>query len=258
MISAFVAHQQVRGFSPRTVNRRAWSLGKLAAAGPLGEHTPESIEMFLAHWQSAQSRYSVRSDAHQFYRWAIRRHLLDYDPTLEVDAPRLPTRAATPIDLDDLRRAIDAANHDQRVAVMLGAYAGLRVSEIAALDAGDVHRRNGLLVVRGGKGGRDEVVPLAPELADVLPHTGPAVRYTTGQAVGAAIRRLFRSLGISARPHDLRHTFGTAAARRAGGNMVLVARLMRHQSITTTQRYVRWNPDGADVVAGLFDDRRAA
>lgn len=75
--------------------------------------------------------------------------------------------------------------------------------------------------------------------------------YGNGQAVGAALRRLFRRCGIAARPHDARHTFGTAIAVRSNGNVWTVARLMRHASIGTAQRYVRWVPDGAELVSGL-------
>lgn len=254
LITAFAAHQRVRGFSARTVARRTWSLGHLAAAGPLAEHDAASLELFLSRWPSAQSRYSVRSDCHQFYRWAIRRGHLAADPTEQVDPPRLRQRQATPLSDDELRAAILRANGDQRRAVMLGAYAGLRMSEIAALDMRDVHRDRRLLVVRDGKGGRDAVVPLADELAAVLPDIGAAVGYPHGQAVGAAVRRLFRLCGIRARPHDLRHTFGTAVARRSGGNMVLVAKLLRHASVTTSQRYVAWDPAGAEVIDALYGD----
>lgn len=252
LITNYAAHQRVRGFSPRTIARRTWSLGHLAKLAPLAEHTPVTIETFMSRWPSAQTRYSMRSDARQFYRWAIRRGLLSYDPTEAVDSPRLPKRAATPMSDEDLRRAIAAGNVDQRRAIMLGAYAGLRCSEIAHLDMADVHRDRRVLVVRNGKGGKDEVLPLADALAAVLPLRGPAVRYQHGQAVGSEIRRLFRSLDIDARPHDTRHTFGTAAARKANGNMELVRQLMRHSSITTTQRYILWVPDGSGVIDGLY------
>lgn len=252
LIREFAAHQRVRGFSDRTIDRRTWSLGKLAAAGRFAEHTPETIEIFLARWPSAQSRYSVRSDCHQFYRWAIRRGLLSDDPTDRVDPPRLPKRGATPLTHDELRMMLAAANLDQRRAIMLGAFAGLRCSEIAAVTAADIHRRRGLLVVRNGKGGKDDVIPLAPALADILPLHGKCVPYSNGQRVGAAIRRVYRRVGIAARPHDLRHTFGTEAARQASGNLELVRRLMRHESIQTTQRYVAWDPPGAEVVQALY------
>ena len=53
--------------------------------------------------------------------------------------------------------------------------------------------------------------------------------------------------------YDLRASFGTACAQRTNGNAVLVAKLMRHSSIATTQRYIRWASDGADIVSGLHD-----
>lgn len=256
LIAAFAAHQQVRGFSRRTVDRRTWSLGLLAKASALATVTPDTLELFLARWPSAQSRYSIRSDVHQFYKWARRRGHFTFDPTDDVDPPRLPRRAPTPLRPGDLRRLVDEASRrhspDLLRAVMLGAYAGLRCSEIAALDGDDVHHDQMIIVVRGGKGGSDDVIPMAPALAAVLPdRPGRLVRYPTGQQVGVAIRRTYRKLEINARPHDLRHSFGTAAARAAGGNMRLVQRLMRHASLTSTERYIRWNPQGAEIVAML-------
>jgi integrase/recombinase XerD len=252
LIHAYAAHQRVRGFSQRTIDRRTWSLEHLAAQGMLATHDAHAIELFLSRWPSAQSRYSVRSDVKQFYRWAIRRGELEQNPTDDVDPPKLPKRSATPLSTVDLMEAIRLGNPAQRRAVMLGAYAGLRCGEIAALQMADVHRERGVIVVRNGKGGKDGIVPLSPVLALVLPQRGKAVSYQTGQAVGSEIRRLFRKAGIDARPHDLRHSFGTEAARRANGNMELVRRLMRHESITTTQRYVEWNPDGGYVIDHLY------
>lgn len=252
LIADYCAHQTVRGFSTRTVERRRWSLGTLAAAGPLAEHTPETVERWMAQWPAASSRQAVRSDARQFYRWAIRRRLLSVNPTDEVDAPSVQVGAATPLDLADLQRVLQLANLDQRRAIMLGAYAGLRATEIANLQCSDVHRDLGLIVVRSGKGGRSAVVPLHPRLGAVLPLTGPAVPYDDRGAVYRAIKRAFRAAGVTARPHDLRHTFATEAARRSNGNAYDVAKLMRHASIATTQRYVKWGRTGADVVLQMY------
>ena len=252
LINAYAAHQRVRGFSPRTIDRRTWSLEHFHAAGSFATHTAPTVELFLSRWPSAQSRYSVRSDVRQFYRWAIRRGELSHNPTDDVDPPTLPKRSATPLSTVDLMEAIRLGNTAQRRAIMLGAYAGLRCGEIAALQMADVHRDRGVIVVRNGKGGKDGIVPLAPDLALVLPVRGKAVSYPSGAQVGEAIRRVFRRAGIDARPHDCRHTFGTEAARRANGNMELVRQLMRHESITTTQRYVAWIPAGGDVVGDLY------
>ena len=58
---------------------------------------------------------------------------------------------------------------------------------------------------------------------------------------------------IKARRMTGMNVFGTAVAIRSGGNIWQVARLMRPETIGTAQRYVRWAPDGADIVSGLHD-----
>ena len=254
LIAGFAAHQQVRGFSPRTVERRNWSLTLFTGTGHLAQQTPATVELFLSRFVAAQTRQSVLSDLRQFYAWAHRRGLLTANPTTDVDPIRVPRRAATPLSAEHLRLAINTAHGDLLRAIMLGAYAGLRMSEITTLDSANVYHDLGLIVVRNGKGGTSEPIPLAPELAAVLTGiVGQVVSYKDRIAVSAAIRRHFRAHGIPNRPHDLRHSFGTAAARKANGNMLTVATLMRHASISTSQRYVRWNADGAAIVAGLHD-----
>lgn len=261
LIDDYCNYQRLRGFSPRTIDRRRWSLTHLArfvAPRPVETTTGTLLEEFLLRWPSPQSRYSIRSDVHQFFRWAIRRGLAADDPTELIEPPRLSTRAATPLRPEDVQRALLAARGELRLMIALGAYAGLRVSEIAALHGRDVDGRR--LIVRHGKGGKDRVVPLAPILRHLLEGCGSGLLFPglDGQAVGARIRRHFRALGIDARPHDLRHSFATQAAQRAGGNLVLVAQLMGHSSVTTTQRYMRWTPEGSDIVAHLYDPPPAA
>lgn len=263
LIAKYAAHQRVIGFSRRTIERRTWSLSLWHShCAHRGERvdtaSPDLLEEFLARWPSAQSRYSIRSDIHQFYGWAIDRgHLSCADPTRDVPPARVPQRAATPVAASDVMRLIDSCPRpiDRRM-VMLAAYAGLRISEIAALRGEDIDIDGRQLVVRCGKGGGDDVVPLAVELAVELARAPRAGRVVpmTGPSVGDRIRTLMRRAGIAGRPHDLRHSFGTQAARRTSGNLVLVAKLMRHRRITTTTRYVRWHTTGHEVVDGLYGD----
>ena len=60
--------------------------------------------------------------------------------------------------------------------------------------------------------------------------------------------------GRSRRTIERRHSFGTIAAVRSGGDMKLVQDLMRHKAITTTTRYVRYHPRGHAVVNGMYGD----
>lgn len=254
-VAGFAAWQAYRGFSERTIERRRWTLAKWRAhlnSKPMAEATPDDVMAFLSQFPTAQTRYSMRSDLRQVYRWMVRNGHAESNPVDLVDPPRLPKRGATPIPPAEVRRAIDTATGDLRLMIMLAAMAGLRVSEIAALHADDV--RPDAIVVRQGKGGKDGVVPVAPELAaELAGRTGQLFPGRNGHQVGDMIRRHLRRQGISGRPHDLRHSFATEVARATHGDLMLVQRLMRHESVQTTQRYVAWLPDGGDAVAHLYD-----
>lgn len=254
-MEAFAAWQARRGLAARTIERRLWTMGKwlehLAPRHPL-EATHLDVETFLDRYRTAQTRYSVLADLHQYYRYSILRELTDRDPTMRVEPPRLPRRLPTPIPVAEVRRAIASSTGDLRLMLMFGAFAGLRVSEIAAVRGEDLC--GSVLVVRMGKGGRQRTLPMHPWLLETVgPRPfGPLFPGVSGHAVSDRIRKHFRRLGITARPHDLRHTFGTEAARLSGGNMVLVQQLMGHASVQTTERYVGWAAPGAEVVGRLF------
>ena len=247
----------MRGFSARTVDRRTWTLCRWLPyldGRALADASAVDVEAFLARLPSAQTRYSLRSDLAMFYRWAIRRGLLENDPTVDTDPPKVPRRLPTPVAAAEVRHLLDTLDGVDRLAVMLAARAGLRVSEIAALRGEDIDLEQRRITVRAGKGGSDGTVPLAAELAAELagwPRQGRLIDLN-GPAVAERIRRAFRRHGIAGRPHDLRAAFATAAADASGGNIVLVQQLMRHAEIATTMRYVAVDPAGTDIVDRLF------
>ena len=75
---------------------------------------------------------------------------------------------------EDLHKAIDQLYRpDIRRAVCLGAYAGLRISEAAALRWSDVDLENRQLRIMNSKGNKSRRIPMSPTLLDaLLPNTG--------------------------------------------------------------------------------------
>lgn len=263
LIDGFLANQAMRGMSRKTLRRRRWTL--TAFVGGLDGKRSDTattidVERFIGARQSAATRRALLGDLRAFYRWAASRDLCSIDPTAPVETPRVPKRLPTPLTADELRRAWEAAAWDLRVILALGACAGLRVSEMAALHTNDIDHVNGTIVVRGGKGGKDRVVPMNATLAGLLVHCplGPVTRYTNGDSISNRIRAHFRALGICKRAHDLRAAFATELARVSNGDMVLVAGLMGHESMATTQRYVALSPAGHGMVNRLFRELPAA
>lgn len=258
MMLLYLAAEAVRGASRRTIERRRWSLRLFVEAceGIEPEHVrPEDVERFLSRYRTSQTVQSIRSDVNQLFRFAQQRGHVERNPCDLIRAPRIGQRVATPVPVPDVHRAIQAARPEVRLMVMLMAYAGLRVSEVAALRAEHVDVEARVLTVHDGKGAKSDTVPLADELMAELerwPARGRLFPGMKGNAVSGRIRRLFRALGIDHRPHDLRHSFGTQAALRTGGNLPLVSQLMRHTSVSNTQRYVRYHAAGAEIVSGLY------
>lgn len=152
-----------------------------------------------------------------------------------------------------------------------------------------VGERSGQVTVRAGKGNKDRVVPLAvdsrkalwgyarnldPTLSVSSSDRSPrfdglmATSFTAWmiergtqpvflsqkqraiapQTVWELIATLARRAGTTASPHTLRHTFGTELVRR-GAALTVVANLLGHSSITTTQRYTQ--PSQADVAQAV-------
>jgi integrase/recombinase XerC len=144
-------------------------------------------------------------------------------------------------------------------------YAGLRLSELAALDMADVavSARRGRLQVRTGKGDAYREVPLnsacrqaleewfdarADQLAAPTEAGGGGEAETSAlwlsrsgrrmstRAVDLVVRRLAADANLELSAHVLRHTCVTNLIR-SGADVVLVAEIAGHRRLDTTRRY---------------------
>jgi integrase len=262
-MEAFVEYQRGRAFSGKTIRRRATAINSfldfMEPAG-LAEATPNDVEEWLRGFPGAQTRYSYRSDIKMLYRWAVRRSLAGANPVDDTDPPRLPKRLPRPLQPADLAAALAVADGDVQLMLLLGAFAGLRVSEIAGLSVAAVHldRDPPVLFVEQGKGRKDRVVPLHPTLCTRLRGLSPGWVFPgrdghlTANTVSKRIASVFELVSLEAVPHQLRHTFGTEFARVAKGNLVAVAEVMGHESISTTKLYVGWSPETAKLIGEMY------
>ena len=137
---------------------------------------------------------------------------------------------------------------------------GLRSCEVLALQLADAQLSEGQMRVHG-KGNKQRLVPLPPEISEVLwnylglerPTTNSPALFVSlkgrqrGQPMTTAgLRSLFRHHRVlsqvrHANPHRARHTFGTDMVR-AGMSLPALQRLMGHSQIATTMLYVNLAP----------------
>ncbi|HEX2195666.1 MAG TPA: tyrosine recombinase [Actinomycetota bacterium] len=224
--------------------------GRFPATSPLA---PSSV---------ARTLVSVRA----FYRFLVREAGLEADPTARVGAPARPRSIPKAISLEQVERLIDSPPRDllgRRDTAMLEVLygAGLRISELIALDVDDVDLDEGVVTVRSGKGGKGRLVPLGSAarraLDEYLVKTRPELlRRAAGRGGAAALflnsrggrlgrqgcwkvlKQHARTAGLEriVSPHTLRHSFATHMLD-AGADIRVVQELLGHSSLATTQVY---------------------
>lgn len=179
----------------------------------------------------------------------------------EAEPRNLPPALVTAI-LDAFPSMGRAVKNQKRSAVSLGALrlrvmatTGLSPAEIMRIRPGDVQLADRAVYVRRrqkGKGADGMMYPLLQPGVDALAafadaHAfGSFSTHALYQSWVRACKRLLkgeldaasRRLLTTARPYDLRHTFGTFLLQHTQ-NLATTKELMRHRSSKTTKRYVR-------------------
>lgn len=269
MIDRYCKHLRFRHFATATLERRRRTLAQFAEfIDPVGllEATRHDVEEFLGTKRAARTKHAYRSDLRSFYRWCVDRGHLTTSPAAQVESIRVPKSLPRPFPVSEAFGALHVGTRHTRRMVGLALLAGMRSAEIAGLMAEDVwlHASPPVVIVREGKGRKDRTVPLHPMLVDMLaglPSSGPVFPGRGGRlcvsprSVAASIRRHITAAGLVGTPHQFRHTFGTELARASGGDMVLTASLMGHESMNTTMNYVKLiGEQGASVVSVMFGE----
>jgi integrase/recombinase XerD len=254
---------------PMTITQRGYVLGRLErhlAGGSFLAAEPRDLGRFLARPLAPESRAVETTHLRQFYAWCVDVELLELSPARRLKRPRVPRRIPQPMSEGDLAMAIDLAPARVRPWLILGAFAGLRASEIAQLRAEDLwrHHTPPLIIVIDGKGGHGSSVPMSTELLGLLdtcdlpvagwlfPYRDGRGDHIPGNLVSSMSNKFLHSIGISRSLHKTRHRFGTEILKSAGGNLRVTQEAMRHASIKSTELYTYVNPtEVAAAVEGL-------
>ncbi len=198
----------------------------------------------------------------RFYRYCLREKLIDADPTLQIESPKLPRslpKSLNEQEVDDLLNAPDIdvpmGLRDKAMLELLYA-SGLRVSELVGISVNEVSTQDGVVRVTG-KGSKTRLVPMGEEAADwiarYLQQGRPALLQNqmsddlfvtkrgggmTRQAFWYLLKRYALQAGIkkAISPHVLRHAFATHLLNH-GADLRVVQMLLGHSDISTTQIY---------------------
>lgn len=181
--------------------------------------------------------------------------------------PKLQKRLPHFLTETEIEKLLDYAAKDEtnlgirnRVMLMLLYVTGMRISELTQLKLQALNFDEGLIVING-KGDKQRVVPVLPELLNLIQHTYLARVYPElvghyqsnylfpslqGGKMGGITRQSFwlilKKLAIAAEvpkklsPHLLRHSLATHLLKK-GANLRLLQILLGHERLSTVQIY---------------------
>ena len=209
-----------------------------------------------------------------FYAYYYKREMIQSNPTVLVDVPKIHDKSIIRLDTDEVALLLDYIEHGGEnlsgqkrvyyektkerdlaiVTLLLGT--GIRVSECVGLDIEDVDfKNNGIKVTR--KGGNEMVVYFGSEVEKALrryleiregitPVAGHehALFYSSQrkrmgvQAVENMVKKYAREITTTKKitPHKLRSTYGTALYQETG-DIYLVADVLGHKDVNTTKKH---------------------
>ncbi|HEY0192995.1 MAG TPA: tyrosine recombinase XerC [Kofleriaceae bacterium] len=296
-IDAFKAYLEVeRAYSPRTVEvyvrdvraLRAFLLAKRGSELPLARLSALDVRGQLASLFGENEAATIGrklSSVRAFCRFLVKRGHLTGNPAAAVRGPKRKRGLPRALDVDDAFRLVEAPVDTPRIAnralspsedarhtwlrlrdtalleLLYGT--GLRVSEVCALDLGDIDRgryNTPMLLVRHGKGNKSREVPVGGAADEALlaylparqqlAATGAALFVNAGgqrltpRSVQRMVKRWTIAGGVhaDATPHSLRHSFATHLLDE-GVDLRAIQELLGHASLASTQIYTKVSLD---------------
>lgn len=273
LLARYVDHLRAeRNLSPYTVrNYRddVWEFLRFLQGA--GIESPSAVDRVVLRrylaWleKRGRARASIArkmAEVRSFFRFLVREGLVERNPLQNVSSPKVEKRLPVFLTnkevaglVEDPEETSPAGQRDRALLELLYA-AGIRVSEVAGLDLGDISLERKEVRVRG-KGSKERIalmgVPAAaaislylkqgrPHLVGRRPVAALFLNRKGGRlsqrSVQALVRKYARDVDITKRvtPHVLRHTFATHLLD-GGADLRSVQELLGHEKLGTTQIY---------------------
>jgi len=268
LVREFLTYIQVeKGLSANTLQSYRRDLAKLQAwTAKHGKHIEKLERKDLREWIARMSRDGLAptsvsravSALRGFYRFLMLDGHIKYHPAEDLNTPQRMTHLPQFLSEEEIAKLLDAPDvktdegiRDRAMLELMYA-TGLRVSELCALQAGDIDINAGLIACFG-KGSKQRRVPVGKSAihwlqeylrvrkklsSDTKPqlflHRGRAL---TRQAAWSIVKTHAERAGVpDISPHTLRHSFATHLMQH-GADSRSVQALLGHADISTTQIY---------------------
>ncbi len=225
------------------------------------EVTAQDIYDFLL-WLEGEgySRASVErklATLKSFYKFLLSAEYTEKNPAKLVKYPRKGKTLPVALSRKEISQLLEVPQGDDffslrdRAILELLYATGLRVSELVALDLGDINLKERFVKVKG-KGGKDRIVPFGKPAQRALvlylnkrPRGESSAlflnkfgRRLSARWVQKMLDRYIAQTSIKKRisPHKIRHSFATHLLQM-GADVRTIQELLGHSSLSTTQKY---------------------
>jgi integrase/recombinase XerD len=222
--------------------------------------TPEMAKAFLAQYANKKpaTLYRYAQMLRVFMKW--------YGEPMDdfkVKRPKTLPPYTEDSDIEKLFAAVESKKTHKgciardRLLVRLALKTGMRRSELANLERQHVH--NDFLVVIGGKGGKDRIIPTAPAISQVLQdfikdmEPDEKIFKLKAACISNKIRQFAKKAGLNGfHTHTMRHKFATSLLEK-GANIKVVQELLGHENLATTEVYLSIVDQGLHDAVSLLD-----
>lgn len=259
LIEAFLVHLRECSCTDRTLDTYRERLTLADRGLPFGLDIATEDELRAWLWRDGYapaSRALTYAAFVGFFRWALDRGHLDFDPTTEIPRPKVREGVPRVASDEAAKWAVTESAEPYRLWAQLAAYAGLRCIEIYRLDRDHITKD---FITAHGKGNKPRSIPTHPLIwaaVQGLP-PGPLTDMPNERRLSNRFGRYCTDhFGKLLTLHRLRGWFATAAYNATKDPRTL-STVLGHANMATTARYIAAaEPQRRALVIALpvFDD----
>ena len=209
----------------------------------------------------------IISGIRRFYDYLILEGLIENNPMENIESPKIGVNLPTTLTIEEIDEIISNIKLSSKtglrnVAIIELLYScGLRVSELINLKISDLFFKESLIKVTG-KGNKERFVPISMQSQDYINNYIEEIRsihkikkgfedtlflnergtILSRVMIFIILKQLKNKSNINKKigPHTLRHSFATHLIEN-GADLITIQKMMGHESITTTERYLHVN-----------------
>lgn len=236
---------------------------------------------YLKYYSSKSGEHTNKESAikrklvalRSFYKYYYKREIIQTNPSVLVDTPKLHEKAIIRLDADEVANLLDYIETGEKLTKFQNKYhdktatrdlalttlllgTGIRVSECVGIDINDIDFKNGCIKIHR-KGGYEALIYFGDEVESALKdymterdEISPLPGHTNAfflsiqkkrisvRAVEKLVKKYANSVTTVKKitPHKLRSTYGTILYKETG-DIYLVADVLGHKDVNTTKKH---------------------